>query len=163
MGFQAESATWRNAYLLGAHEYRSGPPPAQATMGNSLMNALTNAMLFDALAVRLNAPKAGAQAFTMSWYFTDLNEHWLLVLSNGALNSIQVEDPPPADVPADVSLALTRPTLEALLQQQLLPMQAVGDGRLKISGNALLLATFFGLLDRFSGSFAVVDAAPWPA
>ena len=159
MGFQAESATWRNAFLLGAHEYRNGPPPAQATMGNSLMNALTNAMLFDALAIRVNAPKAGAQAFTMSWLFTDLNEHWLLVLSNGALNSIQVDEAPQADV----SLALTRPTLEALLQQQLLPMQAVGDGRLKIAGNSLLLATFFGLLDRFAGSFSVVDAAPWPA
>ena len=117
MGFQAESATWRNAYLLGAHEYRNGPPPLQGTMGNSLMNALTNAMLFDAPAVRLNAPKAGAQAFTMSWHFTDLREHWLLVLSNGALNSIRVDDA----TPADVSLALTRPTLEALLQQQLLP------------------------------------------
>ena len=128
-------------------------------MGNSLMNALTNAMLFDALAIRVNAPKAGAQAFTMSWLFTDLNEHWLLVLSNGALNSIQVDEAPQADV----SLALTRPTLEALLQQQLLPMQAVGDGRLKIAGNSLLLATFFGLLDRFAGSFSVVDAAPWPA
>ncbi len=159
MGFQAESATWRNAYLLGAHEYRNGPPPAQATMGNSLMNALTNAMLFDALAIRLNAPKAGAQAFTMAWLFTDMNEHWLLVLSNGALNSIRVDETPKADV----SLALARPTLEALLQQQLLPMQAVGDGRLKIAGNALLLATFFGLLDRFAGSFPVVDAAPWPA
>ncbi len=159
MGFQAESATWRNAYLLGAHEYRHGPPPPQATMGNSLMNALTNAMLFDALAIRLNAPKAGAQAFTMSWHFTDMNEHWLLVLSNGALNSIRVDDAPKADV----SLALARPTLEALLQQQLLPMQAVGDGRLKIAGNSRLLVTFFGLLDRFAGSFPVVDAAPWPA
>jgi hypothetical protein len=29
MGFQAESATWRNAFLLGAHEYRNGPPKAQ--------------------------------------------------------------------------------------------------------------------------------------
>ena len=116
-------------------------------------------MLFDALAVRLNALKAGAQAFTMAWHFTDLNEHWLLVLSNGALNSIRVDDAPKADV----SLALTRPTLEALLQQQLLPMQAVGDGHLKIAGNALLLASFFGLLDRFAGSFPVVDAAAWPA
>ena len=93
----------------------------------------------------------------MAWHFTDLNEHWLLVLSNGAHNSIRVDDAPTADV----SLALVRPTLGALLQ--LLPMQAVGDGRLKIEGNALLLATFFGLLDRFAGSFPVVDAAPWPA
>ena len=52
--------------------------------------------------------------------------------------------------------------LETLLQQQLLPMQAVDDGRVKIASNALLLTTFFGLLDRFAGSFPVVDAAPGP-
>jgi alkyl sulfatase BDS1-like metallo-beta-lactamase superfamily hydrolase len=158
MGFQAESATWRNAYLLGAHEYRNGPPPAGAVMGNSLINALTNAMLFDALAIRLNAPKAGNQSFKMAWLFTDRQEHWLVELSNGALSSIQKDERPAADV----SLALTRKTLEAMLQQQLPPMQAVTEGKLKIEGNALLLAIFFGLLDRFTGNFAVVDAAKLP-
>ena len=158
MGFQAESATWRNAYLLGAHEYRNGSPQAGGVMGKSLINALTNAMLFDALAIRLNAPKAGDLSFKMAWHFSDQDEHWLVDLANGALSSIQKEDKPVADV----SLALTRKTLEAMLQQQLAPMQAVTEGKLKIEGNAMLLATFFGLLDRFTGNFPVVDAAQLP-
>ena len=158
MGFQAESATWRNAYLLGAFEYRNGPPKAAGALGNSLINALSNALLFDAMAVRLNALKASSQAFTMAWHFTDQNEHWLVELSNGALSSIQVDEKPAADV----ALALTRPTLEALVQHQLPPMQAVTEGKLNIEGNPQLLATFFGLLDRFVGNFPVVDAAPWP-
>ena len=158
MGFQAESATWRNAYLLGAHEYRNGAPQAGGVIGQSLINALTNAMLFDALAIRLNAPKAGDLSFKMAWHFSDQDEHWLVDLSNGALSSIQKEDKPVADV----SLALTRKTLEAMLQQQLAPMQAVTEGKLKIEGNAVLLATFFGLLDRFTGNFPVVDAAQLP-
>ena len=41
-----------------------------AKHGNSLMNALTNALPFDALAVRLNAPKTGAQALTMAWFIS---------------------------------------------------------------------------------------------
>ena len=41
-----------------------------AEHGNSLMNALTNALPFDALAVRLNAPKTGAQALTMAWFIS---------------------------------------------------------------------------------------------
>lgn len=159
MGFQAESATWRNAFLLAAREYRFGPPaPAQTPAGNALMSAMTNQLLFDALAVRVNAPKAAAQAFRMAWYFSDTHEHWLLELSNGALNSLQVSEAPNADV----SLTLARPTLEALLQQKLAPQQAISDGRLRIVGNAALLGTFFSLLDRFTGSFPVVDAAPWP-
>ena len=141
MGFQAESATWRNAYLLGAHEYRNGPPKPGAAMGNSLMSA---------------------QAFSMAWHFTDTGggkgEHWLINLSNGALSSIQKDDKPAADV----SLALTRTTLEAMLQQKLPPIQALSEGKLKIDGKTMLLATFFGLLDKFTGNFAVVDAASLP-
>ena len=159
MGFQAESSTWRNAYLLAAHEYREGPPkPTQAMAGNALLSALGNGLLFDALAARLNAPKAGAQRFSMAWHFTDSQEHWLLELSNGALSSLQHD----SAQAADVSVMLDRPTLEAMIQQRLAPVQAVADSRLRLAGNAALLATFFGLLDRFSGSFAVVDAVPYP-
>jgi len=159
MGFQAESATWRNAYLLGAKEYRMGPPAAPAAaFGGTLLSAVDNALLFDVIAVRVNAPKAGALAFTMAWHFTDSDEHWLLELSNGTLSSIQVNTPSTADV----SLALSRSTLEALLRQQQAPAQAIEQGHLTLSGNRALLGTFFGLLDRFAGNFPVVDAAPWP-
>lgn len=159
MGFQAESATWRNAYLLGAYEYRNGPPKRAGVLGNSLINALSNALLFDALAVRLNAPKAGDQKFAIAWHFTDSAEHWLMELSNGALSCLQTDTPPAADA----SLAMTRRTMEGIIQQQLLPLQAVSEGKLKVTGNAALLATFFDLLDRFPGNFPVVDAAAWPA
>ena len=158
MGFQAESATWRNAYLLGAREYREGPPKPAGVLGNSLINALTNGMVFDTLAVRVNSPKAADIRFNMAWHFTDSGEHWLLELSNGALSSLRVDAPPHADV----SLALSRSTLEAIMQQQLAPMQAITEGKLKLAGNVTLMATFFGLLDRFAGNFPVVDAAAWP-
>ena len=159
MGFQAESATWRNAYLLGAREYREGPPKAGRAMGGTLMGALSNAMIFDAMAVRVNAPKAADQSFSMGWHFSDSGEHWLVELSNGSLHAIAVTQAPDANV----SLTLNRATLEGLLQQQIAPMDAVQTGQLKMGGNPLLLAAFFGLLDRFAGNFPVVDAAPWPA
>ena len=159
MGFQAESATWRNAYLLAAREYRIGPPkPTANTLGGAMMSAVDNGLLFDVIAVRVNAPKAGSLAFTMAWHFADSDEHWLLELSNGALSSIQVDAAPQADV----SLGLSRSTLEALLKLQMKPLEAFTAGQLKLTGNTALLATFFGLLDRFTGAFPVVDAAPWP-
>jgi alkyl sulfatase BDS1-like metallo-beta-lactamase superfamily hydrolase len=160
MGYQAESSTWRNAFLLGAREYREGPPPAsKIAAGNSLMVALPNGLLFDALAVRVDAGRAGALAFTMAWQFSDSGEHWLLELSNGALSSLQHDHAPAADI----AITVDRPTLEAVLQQRLAPGQAIAAGHLRLAGDAPLLATFFGLLDRFAGNFAVVDAAPWPA
>jgi alkyl sulfatase BDS1-like metallo-beta-lactamase superfamily hydrolase len=159
MGFQAESATWRNAFLLGAHEYRNGPPKAAPVgVGFGLIAALTSGMVFDALAIRLNAPRAGTLAFTMAWHFTDRQEHWQVELVNGALHARQVDAAPAADV----SLTLARTTLDALLQQALQPAEAVAAGQLTIAGDRTRVAQFFGLLDRFTMNFPIVDAAPWP-
>ena len=127
-------------------------------MGFGLVAALSSDMVFDALAIRLNAPKAGGLRFSMGWHFTDRQEHWRVELVNGALHALQVDAPPTADV----SLTLARTTLDALLQQTLQVPQAVAAGQLQIAGQAALMAQFFALLDRFTMNFPVVDAAPWP-
>ncbi len=57
---------------------------------------------------------------------------WLLELSNGALNSIQLAQP----ALADLSLTTDRPTLTALLRQRMAPMQAVTEGSLWLAGNS---------------------------
>jgi alkyl sulfatase BDS1-like metallo-beta-lactamase superfamily hydrolase len=158
MGFQAESATWRNAFLLGAHEYREGPPkPLPPGAGFGLVNALTSEMVFDALAIRLNAGKAGELRFTMAWHFTERGEHWLVEIGNGAMHALQVDAAPAADV----SLTLARRTLDALLTQQRQPAQVIASGELRVGGDARKLGVFFGLLDRFGIGFAVVEAVAW--
>jgi len=159
MGYQAESATWRNAYLLGAREYRHGTsgPPQQAP-ANAMLGALSNELLFDALAVRVNAPKAQHHAFSIGWHFTCSGERWHSLLSNGALSSLPSDDEPTGDL----QVSTTRATLDALLMQALPAAQAVAEGKLQLAGKPALLGVFFGLLDRFSGNFPVVDAAAWP-
>ena len=59
LGYQSEAATWRNAYLLGAHELRNGvaPQPPAASRADFL-KGVTIDLAFDFLGVRLNAPKA---------------------------------------------------------------------------------------------------------
>lgn len=159
MGFQAESATWRNAYLLGAHEYREGPPgpmPAGVSFGH--LAALSTEMLFDALAVRVNAPRAAGLDFTMAWYFEDLDEHWRVELSHGALHAHPVERAPTADV----ALQLQRRGLHQVLQTDMTPAQALDSGRWRVAGDATLVPRFFDLLDRFTINFPVVEAATWP-
>ena len=155
LGFQSESATWRNAYLLGAHEYRTGPPQPQPGSGAAMLSALSNDLLFDLLAVRIVAQRAEGMAFTLAWHFSDSGEHWLCALSNGALSSLRMPQAPAADA----GVRTDRATLDALLQQQLKAPAALASGHLKLSGSAGLLAQFFGLLDRFDGAFPVVDAA----
>jgi alkyl sulfatase BDS1-like metallo-beta-lactamase superfamily hydrolase len=156
MGFAAESATWRNAYLLGAREYREGPPKATAIGAGGLLAALPAGLLFDAIAVRLNGPRAGDAAFTLAWRFTDGGGTWRLRLSSGALHALEVDEPPPE---AAATLESSRPTLDAILAQQLPAKQAVAEGRLVVTGDFARVVQLFGLLDRFDPCFPVVDAA----
>lgn len=158
LGFQAESATWRNAYLLGAQEYRVGPPPASGQAGAAMLAALPNELLFDLLAMRVVAGRAKDLRFDIGWHFQESHEHWVCSLSNGALSSIRLETAPVADL----TVTTSRATLDALLAHQLQPAQALANGRLMLDGQVQLLPLFFGLLDRFSGNFAVVDAAEMP-
>lgn len=161
MGFAAESATWRNAFLLGARECREGPPePPAVAGGTAMLGALDNALLFDALAVRLNAPRAGALAGCVAIHFGDSGEHWRLEISNGALHPIRALS---EDEPADVRLSLARPALDALLGRRKTLAELLQAGQAQLDGDARLLASLFGLLDQFSGSFPVIDAAAWPA
>ncbi|WP_334446228.1 alkyl sulfatase dimerization domain-containing protein [Bradyrhizobium sp. AZCC 1610] len=58
IGYQTESATWRNAYLMGALELRSGPKdPGVSTSGADTVRGMTNELLFDFVALRLNHEK----------------------------------------------------------------------------------------------------------
>ena len=160
MGFQAESATWRNAFLLAAREYREGaPPPPVVPGGSAMLAALSNTLLFDALAVRLNAERAGALAGCIAIHFSDSGQHWRLEISNGALHPIQALQP---DEPADVQLTLNRPVLDAILSRSLALPAALAQGQASVTGDTTLIARLFGVLDEFSGSFPVIDAAPWP-
>lgn len=123
-----------------------------------MLPAVSNALLFDALAVRWNAVRGEGVSFSMLWHFTDSAEHWLIEVSNGAMNSIQVGVAPKVDV----TLKLTRDVLQNILQQKIAPADAVQAGQLQLIGDASLLRVFFTTLDKFVGNFPVVDAAVLP-
>jgi alkyl sulfatase BDS1-like metallo-beta-lactamase superfamily hydrolase len=163
MGFQAESATWRNAFLLAAQEYRNGTPkPFTQVLGGTLLPAVSNELLFDALAVRWNATRGEDVSFSMLWHFTDTGidgqELWLIEINNGAMNSIRVDAAPSANI----TLKLARSVLQDVLQQKVTPADAVQSGQLQLSGDTTLLRVFFTILDKFAGNFPVVDAATLP-
>ena len=58
LGYQAESATWRNAYLYGAQELRGGvlQIPPRPMLSPELLQAITTDKLFDFLVRRLLIP-----------------------------------------------------------------------------------------------------------
>src|SRR6202000_426117 len=87
LGYAAESATWRNAYLFGAQELRLGMPkaPPRPPMQRETLAALRTEQLWDVLGVRLNGPKAEGKRILLNWHFTDTDETFVLNLENSAL------------------------------------------------------------------------------
>ncbi len=155
LGYQAESATWRNAYLLGAFELRHGTPDLniRAAVSPDVVKALTVSLIFDYLGVRLNGPKAEGLRIIINWTFTDTGEQYGLNLENCALTHVQGKHLPDADA----TVTLTRAGLSALATKQVSPAEAVSSGLIAMRGQAENLDRLLGLIDDFKFMFPIVE------
>jgi alkyl sulfatase BDS1-like metallo-beta-lactamase superfamily hydrolase len=155
LGFQAEAATWRNAYLVGAMELRNGVPkvPVVGTVNADTLRAISNEQYFDYLGVRLNADKAEGKTMVLNWNFTDSKQQIVMTLENSALTYVTGKQAPNADA----TVALTRGTLNAVTLQQTTFPDAVKAGLVKIDGDLRKLDELLSMLDTFKVMFEVVE------
>ena len=158
LGYQAESATARNAYLQGAWELRNGVPrmPVLNTAAPDVVRALTLDMWFDFLAVRLNGDRAQGRSLVLNWRFTDTQQDVVLNLDNSALTHLLGTTAPNADA----TVTLTRATLDEISLQRLSFPAALQAGRITVSGNADKLVELLGLIDVGATMFPLVEPRP---
>lgn len=158
LGYQAESATARNAFLQGASELRNGVPklPALSSAAPDVIRALPIDMFFDYLGVRLNGDKAAGKALVLNWQFTDTKQNFVLTLENSALTHLA--DTQAAN--ADATITLTRVTLDQISLQQLTFPAALQAGQIKVSGNPLKLAELLAMVEPFPAMFPLVEPRP---
>lgn len=153
MGYQAESGPWRSVYLQGAYELRNGTPSTGGTNVASpdIIKNMPPEMLFDYLAVRILPEKAAGKAFVMNLNFTDLDEKYSLYVENSVLNhTTKIAEKP------DVSLVLTKATLDDVQLGNITLEKAIADGQIKLDGNPQVLKDFVGMLDNFNFWFNIV-------
>ena len=159
LGYISEAATWRNAYLFGAHELRHGMPkmPSRTPVSPGTVKALTIDMVFDLMGVRLNGPKAEGKRIVINWNFTDPQggaaQPYVLNLENAALTYVAGKQA----ANADVSFTLARATLDAITLKQTTFQEAVAAGKIQFTGNPSSLAELYGLLDEFQRMFEIVE------
>jgi alkyl sulfatase BDS1-like metallo-beta-lactamase superfamily hydrolase len=155
LGYAAESATWRNAYLFGAQELRQGMPkaPPRPPMPRETLAALRTAQLWDVLGVRLNGPRAEGKHIVLNWNFSDTGETFILTLENCALTYVEGAQASNADA----SFTLARATLDEVIAKQTNFPEAVAGGRIKCSGNAMRLGELMELMDEFPRMFEIVE------
>ena len=156
LGYQCESATWRNAYLTGAQELRLGTPDlpiAPESASPDTIAAMSLPMLFNFLAIRLNGERAPEAELRLNLVLTDTSEKAALEVVNGVLNhfeGLHLED-------ADTTLSLDRETLGMLVAGKLDPAGAVEAGKLSGDPSIAPLEELFAMLDTFSLWFPVIE------
>jgi len=155
LGYLAESATWRNAYLLGAQELRNGVPqgrPRQA-LDAEFIGAMPATLVFDYLGTTLNGPRAGTAKMVLTWTFTDTRESLTSTLDHAALTYVPGKLAPSVDA----SVVTTRAVFNTVVLRQRSFADAQQKGELTVTGNAARLTELMSYFDDFDPSFNIVE------
>ena len=154
LGYQAESGPWRDVYLTGAFELRHGGPDKGIDLA-SAMGMIKHAPLarfLDAMAGRLNGPKAEGKEMIVNLVVTDIAVTHVLELKNSVLRHYERNAHPDATVTLNVTddLFLRMLTGTAGLKDTLF------SDELQVEGSRLDLVGFFRLFDKPTGAFNIV-------
>jgi alkyl sulfatase BDS1-like metallo-beta-lactamase superfamily hydrolase len=150
LGYQSESGPWRDSYLMGAMELRTGMKGLGLGI-RSVSDALTVEMLFDLVGIRLSSMAVEGRTATVNWHFTDVDERHVLGLDNCALH----HRPDRVDDGAGVALATTKAALADLLRGDV-----DVDGFLAgatVDGDEREVRVILESLESFSGVFGIVE------
>lgn len=155
LGYQAEAATWRNAYLYAAQELREGKRklPPRAMLAPDLVAGLPTLLLFDYLAIRLNPARAANRSLLMNWRLTDRDGLFHLTLRNCVLASRAGDSGE-----ADVELRCSRSVLENLVLGVTSVTDAEAQGALHVAGNRDGVLGLFDCLDGFPLMFDILGS-----
>ena len=87
LGYQAESGTWRNAYLTAAYELRDlREPDGEISIQSGVMLANISAdNIFDYIGIALDKEAMADKDITVNVVLTDLNRQYMLKFKNGVL------------------------------------------------------------------------------
>ena len=157
MGYQAESAPWRNFYLCGAKELREGLPQG-SNYGTSegIARGMPLANLFQQLAVRLSPQAADGLELTFNLSFSDLSQAWTLELRNSVLHAFENRQHPGADATITSSSLQFKRLMMGLAEAHTL----IDAGELQVTGDGLALTKLSGLFDQFPRRFPIVTPRP---
>ena len=153
LGYQSESAPWRDVYLTGAYELRHGAPEKGIDLATSL-DMLRHAPVprfLDAMAARLKADDAEGKELTVNLVFTDLKESYVLNVKNAVLHHRAGHDPK-----ANATLNLTHELYLKMLTGSAGLKDTLMSEDLNVTGSRLDLVRFFALFEKPDGTFNIV-------
>jgi alkyl sulfatase BDS1-like metallo-beta-lactamase superfamily hydrolase len=156
LGYQAESAPWRNFYLMGARELREGVVKAPGRgLSLGMIRVIPFAHLLDMLTVRLDGERAVGVSLGIQLVVEDGDAEpatYSLWLENAVLHhreGVPLENP-------DLTLRSSRLDLAMLLFGFRTLDDAVAGGQVTAEGDPGVLAQLLALFDSFDPDFPIV-------
>ncbi|HEY1293498.1 MAG TPA: alkyl sulfatase dimerization domain-containing protein [Chloroflexota bacterium] len=155
LGYAAESATYRNAFLTGALELRHGVPrfAVRAPISPDVVRAMSPDLIFDYLAGRLNPTRSSGVTLVVNWMLSDLQRSYRMKVSNCVLTARADR----WDEEADASVTLERSVLDRLILRELSMPDAVARQLVAVSGKMTQIVDLFELFDDAVPLFEVVE------
>jgi alkyl sulfatase BDS1-like metallo-beta-lactamase superfamily hydrolase len=153
MAHATEAGTWRNIYLTGAQELRTGvvKMPA-ASMSVDVLAATTTSMLLDFAAVRINPEKAAARSFRLNIELTDRSETHLITVESG----VMIHEAGVRDEGAGATVRLKRPDLLLTLMAGTPPGPLIASGQISITGDPALYEALADTIEPVVANFPIV-------
>lgn len=153
LGYQAESGPWRNIFLTGTKELRQGvQEQEQGTTSRAftdfVVRTMSSDLFFDGLSVLLDGPAAANYQYTFNLIFPDMDEQYLLEVTNGVLNYTSDK----LTVNPNTTIVINRIDLEALI----LGEKEISEVDFSYGGNLDNFRDFLSLLDSFESLFNIV-------
>ncbi|KAH6886182.1 beta-lactamase-like protein [Thelonectria olida] len=117
LGFGTDNATWRNFYLTGAQELRTGENPGKIVGGKTPLGSnLSVDQWFAILSVQIDGERAAKDSFAIDISISDIGQKWRLMVSNGVLTHRRLLNNAYTGPPAGLEMTLTRDELLDLLK-----------------------------------------------
>ncbi|MCL1058601.1 MBL fold metallo-hydrolase [Shewanella gelidimarina] len=154
LGYQAESAPWRDVYLSAAYELRHGSPDKGidlASMKQILLRSPVENFL-QSMASRVIGPEAFGDDFELNINFTDLDRNYVLTLKNAVLHHKLA----PKSASANATLNISHELFIDLIIGSAGVSDLLFSDDLEIEGSKIDLASFFSKLDKPKGVFNIV-------
>lgn len=152
LAYQAEAATWRNFYTVGAKELRDGVPDIKIGVGASpdLIKNTPLSMVLDYLGIAIDSEKAAGKALTINLEVEGTDEKHTLTLKNRVLNATAK----PAANP-DLTLKGEGAALNALLMGGD-PEAVLKSGTVAATGRTEAVSELLALVTNFEFWFPII-------
>lgn len=151
LGYQAESAIWRNAYIQGATELRHGTPLASdyQFISVDIVSAMTLDLILDFLAIKYDGIKCQDDDFTFNVKLTDSLEQAHVMVRNSVIN-YRLADAENALPEADITISAAKLGFVKMLNTNALTDET------QIEGDSEQFVSFLENTDTFTRDFGIV-------